>query len=394
VSRPGIDGVRRHPEEGLSVGRAAALCLLGLHAVTSALLAWNPERLRDPALVAALVLLLAGAQAGGLALAGRLADFPERRRLRVVGVTSYAGLVGAGLLALLGSADPRLLAREVELLSGVQVFLALASGLSRGDLGALQNSLLLVSLAGLRGGAVAGVAVTGWLVLVVFFLAFDHFARQVAAYPVERVELVGVAFRAALARGILVAAPLAVVFMLAPPTPYGRLLLHVTAREFSEGELAEAYARLLVLALLAVGLLWLVGRLVRRRREREPVAEERVPVARAADEPLDDSSVTRPRYAGLRGRIVRAYVGFLSEAQRLGFRRMPSQTAWEFAGQLPGPSTAVRRLTELFVAARYGPGEPTQGDAQAADRAAQAALADLRTSRAGRRGLTTGRPAA
>jgi hypothetical protein len=125
----------------------------------------------------------------------------------------------------------------------------------------------------------------------------------------------------------------------------------------------------------------MIGRFLRRHDRQAKAEDERLQPSVGAEEPLSEAVSGKPTYAGVRGRIVRAYVGFLRDAQRLGFRRRPSQTAAEFAAQLHPPPPAVRSLTDLFVAARYGPEELPEAAADAADQAAQAGLAELRARR-------------
>ena len=52
-------------------------------------------------------------------------------------------------------------------------------------------------------------------------------------------------------------------------------------------------------------------------------------------------------------------------------------TPRDIAAHLPAPAGPVGALTELFVAARYGPDEPSEEQAVAAERAGQAVAAGL-----------------
>jgi len=96
------------------------------------------------------------------------------------------------------------------------------------------------------------------------------------------------------------------------------------------------------------------------------------------EEPLPEPpGVARPVYQGRRGRIVRAYVNVLARARQRGFPWRPSQTPADIAARLSAPAGPVGTLTELFVGARYGPDEPSEAQAAAAERAAQAVAASL-----------------
>jgi hypothetical protein len=104
-----------------------------------------------------------------------------------------------------------------------------------------------------------------------------------------------------------------------------------------------------------------------------------LPLERGAEEALPEPPPrARREYRGRRGRIVRAYVSVLARARESGFRPRPSQTAWDIAAQLPAPAAPLGRLTELFVRARYGPDEPSEEQARAAEHAGHVIAAGLK----------------
>jgi hypothetical protein len=127
------------------------------------------------------------------------------------------------------------------------------------------------------------------------------------------------------------------------------------------------------------------------------VLEEAIETITLADEPIADPPRPERRLRpGVRGRIVGIYVAFLRQAARLGWLRPSHLTAPEFASLVVRePRGAVGRLTEIFVRARYGPDEPTEEDARAAETAAREALGRLRERAAAitreGRSLTTAR---
>jgi len=105
---------------------------------------------------------------------------------------------------------------------------------------------------------------------------------------------------------------------------------------------------------------------------------KRCPLEPGADEVLPEPPPpARREYRGRRGRIVRAYVNVLARAREAGFRSRPSETPRDIAVHLPAPSGPLGALTELFVGARYGPDEPSEEQAAAAERAGRAVAAGL-----------------
>lgn len=160
-------------------------------------------------------------------------------------------------------------------------------------------------------------------------------------------------------------------FLASPPTPYALASASAPA-PVALKEIAGAYHLLTLLGILGGGGVYLLARLLRRFRRGEPPVAERVGARRVGEEVVALPKLSRPvAYPGARGRIVRAYVWFEARAARLAVRRRPSATPREFAAQVRAPAAPLHELTELFVRARYGPEEPSEGEAQAAERAAR-----------------------
>jgi hypothetical protein len=363
--------------------RGLLLYLLSLSAVANALLAAFPPGPRRAASLAAWAGLLALAQLAGDALAPRLAGIERARRtrLRIVGSVAYAGLAAMALLLAFGAPTPRLLQTLVSLLAWIHALLLLAAGLSREALAPLVNSLVLVLLAAVPGGLVAAVAATAYAALLAAFLVFDTFARKLTFYPVPAGRWHGAAVRQALSVALPTALGMALLLAASPPRPSALAL-----REAFEDPLAReanlaAYRLIVFFGLIGAAAIHLAGR-VFGPRKRKPRTQELVLPERGTDELLPGASPpARVLYPGARGRIVRAYVAFLARAARLGWRRRPEQTPSEFAAQVREPSSPLAALTELFVRARYGPEEPSDADASAAEEAAEAVVGALRRLR-------------
>jgi hypothetical protein len=241
---------------------------------------------------------------------------------------------------------------------------------------------------------IAAAAVIGTLVLHVAFLVFDHFSRTLAAHRHRAVPLRAAAVREAARAALPPAVLLALLLAAWPPRPHTALALEQLR------EVQEATVALRLLAVLVVaggGGLYVVRKVLRPVGEAEPVLEEAIETITLADEPIADPPRPERRLRpGVRGRIVGIYVAFLRQAARLGWLRPSHLTAPEFASLVVRePRGAVGRLTEIFVRARYGPDEPTEEDARAAETAAREALGRLRERAAAitreGRSLTTAR---
>jgi hypothetical protein len=365
----------------LLAARSVALYALSLHAVASALLAWTQG---DTGLLALCAAGLAAALVIGESTSGVFDASVERTsrlRLRITTGAAYGGLVVLALTAAVGSGDPRLLRQVAILFTLLQAAFLLLVDLARTHVGPIANALVLVVLAALRGGAIAAVGVTGGLALLGLFLALDHAARVLQAYPGARGDLHGATLRRAAAALAPIILGLTLLFILFPPSPYARVRFTV-ADPARDEEVAAAYRRLIALALAGSALVFGLVRLLRRDRGKGAPLEETLAVERGVEEALPEPAPLAPRgYRGRRGRIVRAYVGVLARAGEAGFRSRPSQTPRELATLLPAPSAPLSALTDLFVAARYGPDEPSEQQALAAEKAARTVSVGLGKAR-------------
>jgi len=363
---------RRESAAPLLAARSVALYALSLHAAASALLAWTPAPAGALVLCAAglAVALLLGETVGGAVDLGM--EGTSRLRLRITTGAAYGGLVVLALTAAVGTGDPRLLGQVSLLFTLLQAALLLLVDFGRTHAGPLANALVLVLMAALRGGVVAAAAVTGGLALLGFFLALDHAARVLQAYPRGRAALLGATLRRAAAALSPIVLGLAVLFVLFPPPPYARVRFSLAEGPPRDEDVAAAYRRLIALALVGGALVFGAVRLLRRDRAERAPLEEALPVERGREEALAEPPPPERRaYRGARGRIVRAYVDVLGRAREAGFRRRPSHTPEELAAALPAPAAPLSELTGLFLRARYGPDEPSEEQALAAEKAAR-----------------------
>ncbi|PYQ02142.1 MAG: hypothetical protein DMF82_17000 [Acidobacteria bacterium] len=366
----------------LLAARSVAVYALSLHAAASALLAWSRA---DAGMLALAAAGLAIAQVAGESFGGAVDSGLEgtsRLRLRITFATAYGGLVVLALTAAVGSGEPRLIGQETMVFTVLQAAFLLLADLGRSQLGPVANALVLVVLASLGGGVVAAAAVVGGLALLGFFLALDHAARVLQAYPAGPAALLAATLRRAATSLAPIVIGLTVLFFVSPPAPLAQVRLPASSGPRDE-DVSAAYRRLVVFGLAGSGLIFAAVRLLRRDRGARSTLEEALPLERGTEEALPEPPpLVRPDYQGRRGRIVRAYVSVLARARETGFRSRPSQTPRDIAMQLPAPPGPLGTLTELFVGARYGPDEPSEEQVVAAERAGHAVAAGLgRTKR-------------
>jgi uncharacterized protein DUF4129 len=362
--------------------RSVALYALSLHAAASALMAWTAGGAGMLALAAAVLalVLIIGESFGGTLDLGL--ESASRLRLRVTVAAAYAGLVVLALTAAVGTGEARLLGQEALIFTVLQAAFLLLVDLGRTHLGPVANALVLVVLASLRGGVVAAVAVVGGLALLGFFLALDHAARVLQAYPPGRADLLGATLRRTAASLAPIVVGLTILFVLSPPAPLPRVRFPAAAPGPRDEEVAAAYRRLVVFGLAGSGLIFVLVRILRRDRGARAPLEEALSLEHGIEEVLaEPPPLVRRDYHGRRGRIVRAYVEVLARARDVGFLSRPSQTPRDIAARLPAPSGPLDALTELFVGARYGPDEPSEEQAVAAERAGHAIAAGLRRTK-------------
>jgi hypothetical protein len=379
----------RPPAAGAALASARSLALYGLSLSAGAgvALAWPGHG--DPTLgLAGAALGLAAAQVLGDGLSPWLeGTLGPRARLKA---RSWAGVLYTGI-ALLGLAvvvvEPRLLRPAGTLFLLLQGLFLLGGPPFGGSVLAVANALVLVFLVSFRGGLVAAACVTGSLGLLVFFLTLDHYTRQLSWYPHRDVFLTGAALRQAAAVAAPLVLGLSLFFALYPPASYARLPLPDTDSAARSEQVAKAYRRLLLLAIAGGGCVLLATRLFRRGPREEPPREELVEPQRGQEETLPRPPHRRRLYLGTRGRIVRAYLRVLSQGPRLGLRLRPSLTPRQIAAYLRYPAAAVATLTTLFLEARYGPEEPVETEARAAEAAAGSILARPRSAAVARRAV-------
>jgi hypothetical protein len=375
---------RHAPEATLPAARALALYALSLDAAGSAVIAFSPRTGLAWLQLVALATALAAALILGEwlpPLFTALVEPKARVRFRLWAGATYAGVALYGLAAALATADLDVVRSLTAFFAALQVLVLLLADLLGGPLTAVANALVLTLLAGFGGGVPAAVSTIGFVVALAYFLAFDHFTAQLASHPAASFPPTSVAARDASRVALPLAAAMAAAYVLAPPAPHAGLAdLSGDARVVPE-EVARAYRLLLTLGLGGGLAVFALARLL-RRRPAQPVSEEVLEAERGPEELLAEPAWPGARAErSRRGRVIDAYLRLLSRAAERGFRRRPSQTPDVIAGVLPEPKTPVAALTALFVAARYGPAEPTDADGERAETALGEVLARWRRRR-------------
>ncbi len=347
----------------LRAARQVALYLLSLLAVASAEIAWlgaRPQRLLAHAAALGFTLLLGDFLADALSGLGAAG---WRKRARLLALVTFGWL---GFLALMaGVADPVLAARAAEacaLLQAAALLLAEVLGL---HLAALGTALVLVILAGLAGGAPAAVAVTGFLATVSFFLAFDHALRKLQSRPTSEARLLGTIARGAARMVAPVALVLALVFVAAPPTRSAPS--ETSARPVAVEQVRRAYLWLFLLALGGGGAVLALARLYRGGESGAALLED-LETRVEAEELLEEPPLDQSRYGAARGRVIRAYLTFLSRARDAGYEIAAHLTPGEIQLRVRQPEAPLADLTGVFLNARYGPDEPSNEAVRIAER--------------------------
>lgn len=347
----------------LRAARQLALYLLSLLAVASAEIAWfgaRPLRLLAYAGVLGASLLFGDLVADAVSGLGAVG---ARRRARLLALLAFAWL---GFLAVMAAvADPLLAARAAEacaLLQCAALLLAEVLGLT---LAALGTGLVLVILAGLAGGAPAAVAVMGFLATVSFFLAFDHTLRRLQSRPASEARLLGTTARGAARMVAPVLLLLALFFVAVPPTrsTYSGMGAHPVAVE----QVRRAYVWLFLLAVGGGGAVLALARLF-RGAESEAVFLEDLETQVESEELLEGPPLDESRYGAARGRVIRAYLTFLSRAKEAGYELATHLTPGEIQLRVRQPEALLAELTGVFLDARYGPDEPSSEAVRIAER--------------------------
>jgi hypothetical protein len=366
----------------LAAARGAALYLLSLLAAAGADLAWRPpdvRRLAAHAVALGLAVGLGSLLPEALSAVGA-ATLRARARLVALLFLPLPGLVALALAV----AAPQLAPQAASALALLQAGVLLVAEALAVEVLALWGALLLTLLGALVGGLPALVGLTGFVVLAAVFFASDHVLRRLAAWPgvpppAVRPVLAG-ALRAVAVPAVLLAAAL----LLLPAPPPGALGAGGAAA--LEPELRRAYEWLALVALAGGGTLVLVMRWQRGGGSEAPPLVEPTESRVEAEEPLEPDALDEGRYAPARGRVVRAYLRFLSRAREAGFHLEPHLTPREIQDRVRRPEDPLSVLTGLFMDARYGPDEPGAEAVRTAEAASRAVCSLLHPRpRSGRR---------
>lgn len=365
---------------------ASVLYLLSLNSVASALLAWGET---SPIGLAGWAVALAVALGIGERLGEPFAVINARHRDRM---TAFLGTIQLSLLVLalvLASASPTpgLLRFLAGVLSGYQLLVLVLARLAPQPRGVVGQSLALVALACLQGGPLAAWAAASTLALVGLYVGLDHHGRLLASHRLDdSPHAVRALFlSAALVLPVALAVGLAVQVASperrpAPPT----VVPDDSYRKIEEKPQRELDSRALrsiaVTGLAGAVAVYFVGRwIVRSKRGEKKSIETPEPLLGALERirPEERRTRARPEYPGRRGKIVRAYLSLLRGAARAGFPRRPDETPAEFASALDEPRVPLAEATDVFVRARYGPFDLTDGDVAQAERGVAAVLERL-----------------
>ena len=357
----------------LAAARLLALYLLSLLAAAGADLAWHApsvRRLAAHAVALGLAVALGSLLPDALSATGAAS---LRVRARLVALLT---LPLPGLLALaVAVAAPRLAGQAASALALLQVAVLLVAEALALEVLALWGALVLTLLAALAGGLPALVGLTGLLVLTAVFLALDNVLRRLAAWPgtpapALRVVLAG-ALRAVAAPAVLLAAAL---LLLPEPSPAP---LADGGTTVLAPEVRRAYQWLTIVALAGGAAVTLLVRWLRGGGSEAPplveLAESRV----EAEEALEPDAFDDARYAPARGRVIRAYLRFLSRAREAGFRLESHLTPREIQDRVRQPEDPIDRLTGLFMDARYGPDDPGAEAVRTAEAASRTACSQI-----------------
>ncbi len=365
---------------------ASVLYLLALNSVGCALLAWTRP---TPLGLAGWAIGLAVALGVGERLADTFAVIEARRRSRVavfLGTIQLSLLVLALVLAA-GRPTPGLLGFLAGVLSGYQLLVLGLARLAPHARGAVGHALALVALTCLRGGPLAAWAAASTLVLVGLYVGLDHHARLLAAHRLDdsphATRALGLSAVLVLPVALAVGLGIRLAEPEARPGPAPEIVddtyRPLEAKEERKLD-AGALRSMAVMGLAGAVGVYFVGRWMVRSKGGDTRTIETPEPLRGALERIRPEQLrtrARKRYPGRRGQIVRAYLGLLAGAERLGFPRRPGETPAEFATALDEPRAPLAEATEAFVRARYGPFDVTDGDVTQAKRGVAAALAHL-----------------
>jgi len=378
----------------LDAARRVSLYLVSLVAAGSADLAWrdpSPLHLFAQGTVLALVVWLSEPLTEALSSVGGAG---VRRRARIL---AFLFVPPPTLFALVTAwAAPALAGQAAGALFLVQVGLLLVADALGLEVLALANALVLTLVAAAGGGLPAGIALCGFLVLVGVFLTLDHTAQRLSSWPnlpPPPLRLVlGEALRLMAAPVVLLALALLVLPDSAPPSVSRRGGRHAPISDpISEPGGAEArrvHQWLVLVVLAGAGSMVLALRFLRGTGSDARPLVERAESHVEAEEILEPPALDDAPYKPARGRVIRAYLRFLSRARAAGFRLGAHLTPREIEGRVRRPPDPLDQLTALFMDARYGPDEPDANDVARAEAASRVVCSSLRVvPRRGRRTL-------
>jgi hypothetical protein len=357
----------------LAAARAVTLYLLSLLAVAGADLAWRPP---DVLRLAAYAATLGLAVALGTLLPDALSAVGAaglRARARLV---AFLFLPLPGLVALaVAVAAPGLAAQAASALALLQIVVLLFGEALAIEVLVLWGALVLTLVAALAGGLPALAGLTGFFTLAAVFLGLDHVSRRLAAWPGTPAP----AIRLVLAEALrAIAAPLTLlvlVLLLVPasaPSSFGDdRAVRLPA------EVRRAYQWLVLVALAGGGTVTFLMRFLRGGGSEAPTLVEPTESRVEAEEPLEPAAFDETAHEPARGRVIRAYVRFLSRARESGLRLERHLTPREIEDRVRRPEGPLSALTGLFMDARYGPDEPALDAVRSAEKASRDVCAAL-----------------
>jgi len=359
----------------LHAARLLALYLLSLVAAASGDLAWRPPslaRLTGYAVALAAAVLLSGFLAD---LISPLAAAGPRRRLRLIALLALPLPSVVALLA--ATAVPALAPSAVASLAVLQAGVLLACEALALEIVALWGALVLTLLAAAGGGLPALVSLPGFLLLAGLFFGLDHAARRLQPWPGATPPPLGGVVRDALGELALPVLLLGAALALLPSSSFSGV--SGGSGPAFEGEVRQAYRWLVLLAIVGGGTTLVVMRWLRGGGGDESPALVELPESHVlAEEPLEPPAADDPRYAPLRGRVIRAYLRFLARAGEAGLRLERHMTPREIQATVRQRDEGLGALTGHFMDARYGPDEPSLEVVLQAEAASRDVCARLR----------------
>ena len=358
----------------LAAARTVSLYLLSLLAAAGADLAWRPPNLpRLAALAVALGLAVGlGSLVPDALSAVGAAGLRARARLLALLFLPLPALLALAMAV----AAPDLAAQAASALALLQVAVLLCAEALALEVLALWGAFVLTLLAAPAGGLPALVGLTGFLALAGAFFGLDHVTRRLVAWP----GVPAPALRLVLADALrAVAAPvvlLALTLLLLPASPRAALGAGTTVP--LAPEVRRAYQWLVLVALAGGGTVTLLMRWLRGGGSETAPLVEPMESRVEAEELLEPATFDEARYEPARGRVIRAYLRFLSRAREAGFHLERHLTPREIQDRVRRPEDPLSVLTGLFMDARYGPDEPAAEAVRSAEAAAGAVCAQLR----------------